>query len=802
MNNHRFFKAIFISIFFIAAGIGAKAQRIDSLLNILDVNYPQEKIHLHMDKLYYNPGETIWFKAYILADNLPSAISKACYAELIDEKGTILQKKMMPILESGAASSFELPDTLRSSKLFIRAYTPWMLNFDSTLLYLQPLHIIPAKSIAKKLPVVPTYTLTLFAEGGDMVQDIISIVAFKATDQEGTPVEVSGSVVDSKSKAVATFSSLHDGMGYFSIQPLSNEKYKAVWKDKKGTQHETPLPQAKPAGLVLGIINSGNRVNYTLTRSENAPQVSGAYYVIAQMQQRLVYSARINLSKTPTITAPIPTDSLPNGIMQVTIFNAEQQPVAERVVFINNNTYFFNTDLHAMDKNLTKRGHNVLQVDVGDNLLTNLSIAVTDANINPVTNNEDNIYTSFLLSADLKGYVFNPAYYFSGDADSIKQHLDLVMMTNGWRRFKWENLLAEKWPVITIIPENYLSIKGKVLGLSKIQLNGKSLTGILKTKNGGSEFLSIPMANDGKFKLDNLYFFDTAKLYYQFNNDKDKTLTSSASFAFTSNFIKSPNQPIDLFASLYAPVKADSVIMMRSSALARLQREQTERNRVQTLSTVVVKAKQKSAKEKMDEQYTSGFFSGGDGYTFNTDEDPFAKSAQSVLSYLQGKVAGLQINTIGEGGATWRGSATSFFLNESTTDVSQLQSINMNDVAMIKVFRPPFFGATGGGAGGAIAVYTKKGASANANIKGLDFTNLQGYSVIKQFYSPNYETTNDPTIADYRTTLYWNPYLLFDKTTRRVTVPFYNSDNCKKIRVIIEGVNEAGQLTREEKIFQ
>ncbi|MBC7424777.1 MAG: hypothetical protein H7334_15160, partial [Ferruginibacter sp.] len=83
-----------------------------------------------------------------------------------------------------------------------------------------------------------------------------------------------------------------------------------------------------------------------------------------------------------------------------------------------------------------------------------------------------------------------------------------------------------------------------------------------------------------------------------------------------------------------------------------------------------------------------------------------------------------------------------------------------------------------------------------------DFTNLQGYSVIKQFYSPNYETTNDPTIADYRTTLYWNPYLLFDKTTRRVTVPFYNSDNCKKIRVIIEGVNEAGQLTREEKIFQ
>jgi hypothetical protein len=141
-------------------------------------------------------------------------------------------------------------------------------------------------------------------------------------------------------------------------------------------------------------------------------------------------------------------------------------------------------------------------------------------------------------------------------------------------------------------------------------------------------------------------------------------------------------------------------------------------------------------------------------------------------------------------------------LNEINSDVSQLQNINMNDVAMIKIFRPPFFGAMGGGAGGAIAVYTKKGAALNNNFKGLDFTNIVGYSVIKQFYSPNYETENDPTVSDYRTTLYWNSFLLMDKSNRRITIPFYNSDNCKKLRVIIEGINELGQLTREEKIFQ
>jgi len=161
-------------------------------------------------------------------------------------------------------------------------------------------------------------------------------------------------------------------------------------------------------------------------------------------------------------------------------------------VFLNNNTYYFNTDLHAIEKDLTKNAHNTLQIDVGDTLRSNLSISVTDADLDPAVPNADNIFAELLLSSDLKGYVYNPAYYFSGDADSIKNNLDLVMMTNGWRRFKWENVLAEKWPSITHLPGNYLTINGAVFGLSKTQLSGKELTGILKTKISNGNFLTIP----------------------------------------------------------------------------------------------------------------------------------------------------------------------------------------------------------------------------------------------------------------------------------------------------------------------
>lgn len=778
------------------------AQRIDSLLSIMETKFPQEKIHVQFDKLYYNAGETIWFKAYIAADNLPGAISKTMYADLVDDKGGLLQRKMIPIIHSGAASSFDLPDTMQASRLFLRAYTKWMLNFDSMLIYTKPIQIIPAKNVSKKTVQAITYNVQFFPESGDLVEGISTVVAFKANDNQGIPFHIKGDVTDSKGKKVSSFSAIHDGMGSFELMPLANEKYTATWKDKNGIKHETVLPVSKKQGAVLSVALSGDKLYYTIKRPEEATASFTSFQVVAQMQQREVYSARINMLKKTSVMAPIETENMPNGVLQLTIFNADQIPVAERIVFINHDNYSFITDLHAVEKNMDKRGRTVLQLDVGDNLLTNLSISVTDAGINPVTENEESIYSRFLLSNDLKGTVYNPAYYFSSTDDSVKIFLDLVMMTNGWRRFKWEDVLAEKWPVIKNQPDNLLSINGSVLGLSRTQLYQKDLTGIFKTKNGTVTIYNIPINKEGLFSETGLNFFDTAQLYYSLSNDKDKVLTTAASFSFLSNLTKVPPAGNGLLSSFYQPLYQDSTVLLKNNSMIALLKKQNDFNKVKTLETVLLVRKQKSLKEKMEKEYTSGFFSGGDGYTFTTEDDPFAKSAINVLAYLQGRVAGLQISSVGQGSATWRGSATNIFLNEVNADLNSVQNINMNDVAMIKVFRPPFFGAMGGGAGGAIAIYTKKGGSDNSQVKGLPVALIQGYSSIKQFYMPDYETDPEPNLKDYRTTLYWNPFLIFDKSRRRITLPFFNSDNCKKLRITIEGINEAGMLTREEKIIE
>jgi len=795
-------KLLVLELMLMIVPVISQAQQIESILNTTETKYMQEKVYLHTDKSTYTSGETVWFKAYLAADNLAAPLSKTLYAELINDNGAVLQRRMMPVLLAGAAGDFIIPDSLNDTRLFIRAYTAWMLNFDSSLLCVKPIHLVSKKGLVKKAPTPDVYTLTFFPEGGDLVTSVESHVAFKATDPDGTPISIKGDIIDNKNKKLFSFASLHDGMGFIILQPVAGETYRAVWKDRKGVKHETTLPDAKKEGVVLTIGFPGNQLHYSLSRPDSVSGDYTRFTVVAQMQQRQMYGAQINMSKRNNVTAPLPTDSMPDGVLQITVFNAGMVPVAERLVFVNNNNYSFITDLHLNQQNFTKRARNELQIDAGGSLLTNLSVAVTDADINPVGKNESTIYSHFLLSSDLKGFVYNPAYYFSSDADSVKQHLDLVMMTNGWRRFSWQKLLADQWPALNYLPEKYLSIQGKVIGLSRTLLYNKELTTIIKTKNNQPDFLNIPIDDKGNFGYGSLYFFDTAKLYYQLSNDKDRNLTSTATFNFKNSFVKAPVLTKDILGNLYLPDRTDSVALVKSNNIAALRRAQEAASKVETLQEVRVVTKTKSLKQKLDEQYTSGFFSGGDAQTFTTEDDPFAKTATSLLAYLQGKVAGLQISTAGQGSATWRNSPTSLFLNESPADIGTLQSLTMADVILVKVFRPPFFGAAGGGAGGAIAVYTNKGGASNASFVALPSATLYGYSVIRQFYSPDYITNPDLGTKDFRTTLYWNPNVHFDKNNRRFTVPFFNSDQCKKFRVIVEGINENGVFTREEKIFQ
>jgi hypothetical protein len=139
-------------------------------------------------------------------------------------------------------------------------------------------------------------------------------------------------------------------------------------------------------------------------------------------------------------------------------------------------------------------------------------------------------------------------------------------------------------------------------------------------------------------------------------------------------------------------------------------------------------------------------------------------------------------------------------------DASQLQSVSVPDIAFVKVFRPGSGVGFGGGAGGIISVYTKKGGDTKTNdptFKGLPRAPLIGYSMPREFYTPNYlENNSNNEREDLRTTIYWKPYVMTDRQSERVNIDFFNNDITKKLRVVLEGFNEDGKLTHLETIIQ
>ncbi|MBN9385179.1 MAG: hypothetical protein J0H74_30765 [Chitinophagaceae bacterium] len=802
--------ALLIALIFILP-LSSFSQALDSVMNIYANNFPQEKVYVHFDKKIYNPGETVWFKAYIFTGADPSLFSKNFYTELSDADGAIIERKVFPVLEATSAGNYDLPKTLKSRHLHFRAYTTWMTNFDTAFYYEKDIRVYDKKTDSGVTVVPQQALIQFFPEGGDLVAGVESMVAFKANDQYGLPVKVKGVVQDGKGKELTSFDAEHDGMGKFPVTPDKGDSLIAVWKDEHGVERRTPLPEVRSIGVVLRTITGHQKILFSVARgAEGGPEYKHLT-IIGHMHQHLVYKAKINLDENFMSGGTIPTAQLPTGVLQVTVFTDMNVPVAERVVFVNNNEYSFSPQLAILSKNTNKRGSNNLQIEVPDTLKSNLSIAVTDATADGDFPDDDNIISHLLLLGDIKGYVHNPYYYFSGTADSLMNRLDLVMMTHGWRRFKWDQVAKGKLPLIKNPESDYLSLKVEVLGIDPYKIaKEESLNVILSKKDSSTQMLQVPHLTGIKFGVTGLVFFDTAKAYYQFN--VNRKLSNEAAVTFNTGLVKGPRQARPLTRIYDGWTAEDSLYLRRN----RFVMEEAARiqpiidQKIKTLEAVTVKGRQKTDAEKLDEKYASGMFAGGDAYTYDLVNDPYAVSMMDIFQYLQGKVPGLQIVTAnGPGGTpslTWRGSTPSLYLNEMQVDAQQLQNTPVSDVAMVKVFRPGSGVGFGGGAGGVIAVYTRKGGDEkrnDANFKGLDRATLVGYSVMKEFYVPNYlETSPESVQEDIRTTLFWKPFLLTDKDNKKVSIKFFNNDISKKLRVVLEGVNEEGKLTHIEKIIQ
>ncbi len=788
-----------LATIFLFLFLNTHAQNIDSTIERYGNDFGQEKAYLHYDKSTYATGETIWYKAYLMNGIYPADDSKTFYVDWSDEKGKLISHNIVPVVYATAAGAFEIPADYPGKYVHVKAYTKWMLNFDTAFLYNKDIRILSKTNttVNSKTTLVPY--LHFFPEGGDAVEGVTNKIAFKANDQWGRPIKIKGIVENNKGVKIDSLRAIHDGMGYFYIFPQPGESFSAKWKDPKGTEHITELPAIKHTGVSMQVVISENRRSFFVNAAPDVASTLGDIHLIGTMNQHEVFKLTKDIS-SGVIKGIIPTENLPTGILTITAFDGQWRPLAERITYINNQEYLFNAEMNVEHWGLNKRARDEISITVPDSLAASFSIAVTDNNID--TDSSDNIISHLLLTGDLRGQVYDPAYYFSNNSDTISQQLDLVMLTHGWRRFKWEDITAGKLPKI-LYPKDtsYLNLSGKIYGALPSQLrDAGSIVVLMRREKKENKMAVIPIQPNGTFTDPSIILFDTTSVYYQLPKSKG---LGDASVQFMENRLP-PFSTNSAATGFYNNQLSDTAGNYRHLQLADQEKELASFYKAKVLEDVVVTAKTKKPVEILDEKYTSGLFSGGDAYQFDLLNDPSAVGAISIFNYLQGRVPGLQITTGTPPSLQWRGGTPQIYLDEMPADADMISSLSITDVAYVKVMRPPFFGGTGGGASGAIAIYTKRGNDKpNEPGKGLSNNSVRGYTTMREFYSPNYGTFNEnDSKKDVRTTLYWNPQVITNRTNNKVTVSFYNNDISQAFRVIIEGMSSDGRLIHLENIME
>jgi hypothetical protein len=775
-----------------------KAQSVANLLDKQATERPQEKVYVQFDKPVYQPGETIWFKAHVFAGYEPSLNSSLIYTELTDDSNRIIVRKVFPLVIGSAAGDFDIPPDVKSSRLLFRAYTKLMLNYGEDFYFRQTISVInnayPVVSVNKKYE----WTLRFFPEGGNLVSEIENRVAFQARDVAGNPVKFSGAIYNSKNEKVATIQDTHDGMGKFTFVPTANETYRAEATDTAGNKLTVNLPEPRFSGIAMQVDPHPEGKLVTIGRSFNNDELYDTLYVLVHFHQKPILNRTLIFENDVHQTGVIiPIKSIPAGVVVVTVFSKTMQPLAERAFFENQDQYRFPVNIKQLAKSTAKKGLNRFEIETTDTFLANLSVSVIDARFTeqPI---HHNIYSGLLFSGDLRGQIHNPAQYFTGDFKVKAPLADLVMMTHGWRRYNWTELISKTQKPLPFESDSLLGLKAVIK--TPVERDLKKMLGVnlqyLKP-DGDIANLLLPPDGKGNYVRRGLPFYDSVKftpvvLY------KEKT-NAQVEVQITTDLIPPPVLNDSLWSKTVIPVS------YATSVMDLMRRSMSNLSKYKPMEQVTVKGRVKTRREQLDEVYTSGLFS-GDAAKVVDLTSPNAVTYADFYTYLQGQApAGLQIRTQGISTSLfWRNEVTALFLDQMPVTPDVLQFFPLSDVAYIKFFAPPFFGAFLGGPGGGVAVYSKRGVEdqLNPTTKKMQ-TTIKALDLAKEFYGPDYATgKNLPAGEDTRTTLYWNPFVLLQQDQKKSTIEFYNNDLSSRLWLVLEGVQENGRLIRIEKIIE
>ncbi|MBP6759659.1 MAG: hypothetical protein KA133_10435 [Flavobacterium sp.] len=433
-------------------------------LQSLPQNNVSDLVYLQTSKTIYETEEDLWFKGYVLDSQYfyPSASSKTLFVQLIEEKtDQVVWEKKYEIENGFVDGHLFLKSELTEGIYTLAAYSSHSVDGNAKEFYaakkLEILKTISLKTIVAPIEKDSVVLFTTFPESGKLVSGIESTLAFKAVNSKGLPVAVSGNLFENGIN-LFPFKSSHAGMGGFDFTPDSNKKYHIQLTEPASEKIYDIAPIAY-SGKGLHFMGTTKDLAYfKIKQSDNLKEER----IYLRLQIRgVVYSIATGLLKKELIIK-IPLKDLPQGIAEVTLFDKNAIPLAERLVYVNQDQkLIIKTELNK--SGFTTRDKANLKIKVTDEngqpIVAHLGLSVYDG---LYQNKQDskNIESHYYLSTQLKGNIYDPAYYFNEKNKDRKQALNLLLLTQGWRNYVWnEDNVKEQGNNNPIV---FDEIKGKV----------------------------------------------------------------------------------------------------------------------------------------------------------------------------------------------------------------------------------------------------------------------------------------------------------------------------------------------------
>ena len=455
---------------------------------------PQEKVFIHMDNTCYFQGDTIWFSAYTRQTNTgqPSQMSGVLYVELYNHEGYMVERKLIEMSKGRGDGFFALNQPVMYSGFYeLRAYTRWQLNWgvfehkhsrlagewfltkalekeyyrDYHKLYSRvfpvydrpedpenPERFMTSRIMRRKFKdeenIDPrTQTLTLFPEGGNLVAGVPCRVAYEATWNDGEWLEGNLQVAGQSVPVI------HRGRGVFTVTVKEGEEAEAVFQSKDGQSVKAKLPQPRKEGAVLTVWEEADKWSVKVALSAGLHPDSVGMTVMHE--GNLCHFRPMKERENNFVFG---TQELKPGVNQVTVFDTQGGILADRLFFVRGRGMDKPVLSMKTEKEEYKPYEKISLAIESPAAGTPISVAVRDGYQMDYLHDNGNIMTEMLLASEIKGFIPEPGWYFEKDDEQHRKALDLLMMTQGWRRFEWQDMAvkgnweltqpAEKAPII------------------------------------------------------------------------------------------------------------------------------------------------------------------------------------------------------------------------------------------------------------------------------------------------------------------------------------------------------------------